>query len=357
MGLAEQELQGITVTSLPPVSQGALVLDGVEVEAYEYLDREAISRMCFVASEDAANASVTFIPKSADARTTYLSIQVLSQPNSAPQIEGGSFDTVKNQSVTSYISATDPDGDPVTLRLVGMPKKGEVTFNGLAFTYTPYTGKTGSDTFTVCAVDSHSNYSQEATFSVKIGGSTRNAFSYVDMYTHPSQYAAIKLHEMGIYTGQHMGSSYYFLPDRNMSRGEFLMMLLSAAGLQGSVTATVNTGLPNDGQLPTWIKPYVKKAIDEGILSAGQPFVHYEAITRAEAVVYTHRASKIDDVKDYTLTMGDHGSIPEWAVKAYKDLAAYRILDLNDGNAYPYGTLTNYYAADLVWQLYKHCNR
>jgi hypothetical protein len=39
------------------------------------------------------------------------------------------------------------------------------------------------------------------------------------------------------------------------------------------------------------------------------------------------------------------------------DLAAYKMLDLHDGNVYPHDALTNSYAADLTWQLYKHIYR
>jgi hypothetical protein len=33
------------------------------------------------------------------------------------------------------------------------------------------------------------------------------------------------------------------------------------------------------------------------------------------------------------------------------------MLDLHDGNAHPQNALTNAYAADLAWQLYKHMAR
>jgi hypothetical protein len=71
----------------------------------------------------------------------------------------------------------------------------------------------------------------------------------------------------------------------------------------------------------------------------------------------TDRAAKIDDVKEYPLAMGDRDAIPDWAKPAYIDLAAYKMLDLHDGNAYPADAVTNAYAADLIWQLYKHCHR
>ncbi len=356
LSLDEGALGGITVTGLPSASQGTLVLDGVDVEAYEFLDRESLNRLCFVAAETASGAVITFLPQTRDAVTTSLAIQVLASPNSPPEIQDTNSDTVVNVAKTGTIAASDPDGGSVTLKLVKKPQKGTVSFSGLTYTYQPFKDMSGADSFAVCAVDELSAYSREATVSVRIE-QAKKGFFYLDMQDNPSNYAALKLRDAGILVGEKIGSAYLFQPDRIVDRGEFIVMLLAAAKLENTVTPTINTGLPNDTKIPGWLKPYVKAAVDAKIIAKDQPFVHYEVPIRAEAVLMCANAAKITDVKDFDLTMPDVGAIPDWAQHAYQKLAAYRMLDLHYENAIPYGALTHSYSADLLWQLYKHANR
>lgn len=356
MGLGANTLQGITVTNLPSDAQGAFVLDGVEVNPYEFINREALDRLCFVPNETAVSASATFVPQGKGAVTTNLAISVMDVPNVSPNIENTSFNTMKNVSITGFIPCTDPDGDAFKLQCANAPRKGEVTFSGQNFTYVPYKNMSGVDSFTVCAVDEHNNYSREALVEIKIE-EPRISFQYADMTTNPSAYAAIKLREKNVMSGKQVGNSWFFYPDHMVSRGEMLVMVMAASGLEDGMQPTVNTGLPNDADLPQWLKPYVKKAVDEKVFPADQPFAYKDVPMRAEAVVMVDRAAKINDVKSFSLQMHDQIMLPDWARSSYTDLSAYKMLDLHDGNAYPFEMLTNSYAADLVWQLWKHCNK
>lgn len=354
LGYEPGSLQGFTVTALPPASQGALFLDGVEVEAYDYLTRGDVDRLCFAAAEAISAASFTFIPYGDNAAAASLYINVTEHPNLPPVIETANLETVKNISAGGYIGVSDPEEDSVTIKLVTPPLKGQVTFRGQNFIYEPFRDMTGKDQFAVCAVDSAGNYSVEAVVSVWIE-KTKDSFTYIDMAGNPSLYAAVKLRDSGVLSGRQAGGKWFFDPEAQLNRGDFLVMVLAAADM--TTSATVNTGLPNDSSIPGWLKPYVKKAMDEGIISPAQSFNWREIPIRAEAVLMTDRAAKISDVKEFALSMPDRDAIPDWALKSYMDLAAYKMLDLHDGNAYPAGALTNSYAADLVWQLYKHVNR
>lgn len=356
LGLSAGALKGVTVTSLPARETGGLFVDGVEVEAYDFLERDELDRLCFAAADLNETAAIGLLPQAKGGAATTLSIQILPQANRPPTVEGPPLETGRNIPAYGYLNAWDPDGDSVTLRLVTAPKKGEVRFDGLGFVYQPWHNKTGSDSFTVCAVDSKGAYSADAVIGVTIGRQKRS-FYYSDMVVHPSQYAALMLHEEGVYTGACIGSSYFFEPEAQMNRGEFLMLLITAAGYAEAMTPTVNTGLPEDEKIPSHYKRYVKKAIEEGILSPELAFGWNETPTRAECVVLTARAAKISDVKSYALTMSDAAALPQWAVASYQELAAYRMLDLYDGAAHPQRALTNAYAADLLWQLYKHTHR
>lgn len=138
-----------------------------------------------------------------------------------------------------------------------------------------------------------------------------------------------------------------------MTRGEFLTALLVSSGLDQELSACMNTGLKNDGTLPLWAKPYLKAALDKGIVKE-ENFPWEETLTRAEAVVFTHRASEIDDVKSYPLALSDKEDIPTWAVYSYQNLAAHQLLTLYSDSSQPNQTLTRADAAELLWQLHCH---
>lgn len=356
LGYTEGELRGATVTALPAEQDGALFLFGVEVEQYQFLTRGELDELCFVARDSAVTAGLTLQPQGSESVPVFLSISVLETVNHPPSAEGGSFATIKGSRLHGSVEVSDPDGDAVSISVLSPPRKGDLRFDGVRFVYTPFHDKTGGDSFVYCAIDRFGNYSNEATCEIRIE-SGRSGFRYADMANNPSEYAAIKLHEKDVYTGEQVGGAYFFHPQRAVTRAELLVMTLAAAGLDKDLPAAANTWLEGDELLPMWLKPYVKKAIDEGIWNRSDAFVHDQAPTRAEAVLMIGRAAKITDVKDYDLQIGDLASIPRWALPSYKDLAAYRMLDLHDGNAYPDRALDTAYTADLIWQLYKHAHR
>lgn len=355
LGLAVGSLGGITITAAPPSVQGALFLDGVEVQPYDFLERQELDRLCFVPGDAAVSANVTFLPQSKDAIPTTMAIRILAGTNLPPTLEDAAIQTLPNTAIRGTMAAADPENGPLILQLVQRPQKGLVTFDGLSFKYEPYQGKTGADSFSVCAIDSACAYSREAIVDVLIEGDS-TGFYYVDMSTNPSAYAAQKLHTAGVFTGETVGGASFFHPERTVNRGDFLVRLLAAAG-KNDLAPTINTGLPNDQDFPTWLKPYIAAGLQEGILPSGQAFNYTEIPTRGEAVVMVDRAAAITDVKDYALTLPDLNEIPDWVLPSYKDLAAYRMLDLHDGYARPSDPLTNSYTADLIWQLYKHANQ
>jgi hypothetical protein len=355
--LKPQSLSGITVTALP--QHGELVLDGVAVDLFEYIPRGMIDNLCFVPGDKTAAANMSIIPRapySERAAPAELAISVLAGANLPPEIENTSYNTIGNVPVSGHITAYDPEGDTLNIRVITPPVNGTVRFDGLNFRYVPFKDVHGKDSFTICAIDSANNFSNKATVSIDIE-KPRAKFFYTDMQTHPSAYAAIKLREKKVMTGTQIGGRYFFSPDDATTRGEFLVMLIAAGGLEKSMKPAVNTGLPNDSGMPHWLKPYVKKALDEGILPPEEAFLYDETPSRAEAVFLTDRTAKITDVKDYILQMDDAGGIPAWSVPSYKNLAAYKMLDLHDNMARPLETLTNSYSADLIWQLWKHCNK
>lgn len=90
--------------------------------------------------------------------------------NNPPVANNGSVTTTQNQAVSGTLSASDPDGDPLTFSIVSAPGNGTVSITNTAtgaFTYTPNSGFTGNDSFTFKANDGQSD-SNVATESVTV---------------------------------------------------------------------------------------------------------------------------------------------------------------------------------------------
>jgi PKD repeat protein len=79
-----------------------------------------------------------------------------------------SSSTSSGRSVDIGLSASDPDGNPLTLRIVSQPVGGTVGLSGTTATYFPYVGFSGTDTFTYAAWD-NSIDSNLATVTVTVG--------------------------------------------------------------------------------------------------------------------------------------------------------------------------------------------
>jgi hypothetical protein len=88
--------------------------------------------------------------------------------NAAPTVSGGSFTTDEDQPLDSSVSASDPDGDPITLSVTSGPSNGGVSLNDDGtFTYTPNAGYSGDDSFTFHAYDTY-DYSDDATVTITV---------------------------------------------------------------------------------------------------------------------------------------------------------------------------------------------
>lgn len=108
--------------------------------------------------------------------------------NTAPTASSGSVTTSAGTAISGTLSATDTDGDTMTFSIASNPSNGSVSLTNAAtgaFTYTPNSGFSGSDSFTFEATDSAGNASNIATESITVtssggGGGGGGAFNSTD---------------------------------------------------------------------------------------------------------------------------------------------------------------------------------
>ncbi len=94
--------------------------------------------------------------------------------NAVPVASNGSVSTTENTAVSGTLSASDTDGDTLAFAAVSKPSHGMASITNAstgAFTYTPASNYTGSDSFTFKATDSAGQVSNTATESVTVNAS------------------------------------------------------------------------------------------------------------------------------------------------------------------------------------------
>jgi len=244
----------------------------------------------------------------------------------APVARDIEISTYKNIPYQAQLLASDSEGEDITFTLAEEPRKGTVTIDGVNFTYTPNENAVGGDKFTYTATDSSGNTSLPATVTVTIE-KTKSGVTYADTGKDVAA-AAQCLAEDGIFVGPRIGGQYYFQPEAEVSRSEFLAMVLETTGRE--VTAVTMTGFCDDEAIPTWAKAYVSAGVAEGIVrgkttAEGLAFRGGEAISLSEAATVLDRVLDLGDV-DLEVWYADREAVPSWAAQAVGNMEAVSVL-------------------------------
>ncbi|MBQ8415824.1 MAG: cadherin-like domain-containing protein [Clostridia bacterium] len=229
----------ITVRSLPEDTQGELLLGSTRVAAGETVSRENISHLTFVAAdEDITQASFTF-SSNGSATALTCNVYLMRENNYTPTVSMASglslnVSTYRDLCAHGKLSAYDPDGDEMVFEIVTYPQNGTVCLddkNEGSYVYTPTAGYVGSDSFRYVARDRYGNYSAGATVNLTVS-TLGISVTYADMLDSPAYTSALKLAEAGIMSGTQVGNQQYFYPSKSVSRAEFLLMAMNAAGIK-----------------------------------------------------------------------------------------------------------------------------
>lgn len=234
----------------------------------------------------------------------------------APVAENLELRTYRNVSVGSRLKAFDPDDDVVSYSITTDPVKGSIELeeNG-CFVYTPRENKRGRDYFGYKAVDSEGNLSQEATVIIRIEKQKKNV-SYTDLEGDGCAWAATALSESGIFTGEQIGDSFCFCPERTVCRGEFLAMCLRLQGGE-AMQAVMRTGYADDAAIPVWLKGWCAASRLNGTAPAKMRLDPFAPIRADEAAAWLSRTLDLPEISYLTDRAGE--------TQAQRKLAAYGI--------------------------------
>ncbi len=346
----EEGLSGICITSLPDPQTGTVLLGRRVLRPGDILTAEQIGSMTFqpLRTESSRQAVVTYLPiyQNRVESVATMSIHVLGKEDLAPVAEDSILETYKNLPNEAMLKVKDPEGQAMTFSVTRQPKRGEVTIRSDgSFVYVPKKNKVGVDSFTYTATDPAGNVSRAATVTITILKPT-DAKQYTDTEGKSCRFAAEWMKNTGIFVGESIGGNGCFNPGKEVSRGEFLTMLVGALGMEPEEGAQF-TGYT--GECPDWLKPYLAAAMRSG-LTAGWPdgefFDANASITGAEAAVMLQNALDLhaaDKAEDAAAAEGS--TVPVWAKDA---LAA---MEENGIVLSPDAALTRGEAAEVLYQI------
>lgn len=281
----QEELTGICITGLPDSTAGTVMLGSRVLRTGDILTAEQVAAMTFLPLQTREDrvAEVSYLPiyENRVEPATVMTLSIRGREDKAPVAKDSALETYKNLSNEGKLQASDPEEKALTYTLVRQPRRGAVELReDGSFTYTPKKNKVGVDSFTFTAADPAGNVSREATVTVQILKPT-DSKQYRDTLGQECRFSAEWLRNTGLFAGEQVGGETCFYPEKTVTRGEFLTMLVNLLEIP-----------VEEADAPDWVQPYLDAAIRSGLVSGWQKesFNMDEAISGAEMAVALQNA-------------------------------------------------------------------
>ena len=280
-----EELTGICITGLPDSEAGTVLLGNRVLRTGDILTADQVQTMTFLPLQTREDrvAEVSYLPiyENRVEPAAVMTVSIRGREDKAPVAKDSTLETYKNLSNDGTLQASDPEEKPLTYTLVRQPRRGTVELReDGSFTYTPKKNKVGVDSFTFTAADPGGNVSREATVTVQILKPT-DSKQYRDTAGQDCHFSAEWLRNTGLFAGEQVGGETCFYPEKAVTRGEFLTMLVNLLEIP-----------VEEADAPDWVQPYLDAAIRSGLVSGWQKesFNMDEAISGAEMAVALQNA-------------------------------------------------------------------
>lgn len=336
----EESLRGIFVTAVPGRDQARIFLRDREVRAGDAISAEDLSCLRLIPVKDGdLETALCFLPVLAEGlgEAEQLTMHIQPAEEDPPVALDLTLETYRNIPISGSLQADSRTEGGLTYRLLTKPERGtlELTEDG-SFTYTPQKNKVGEDSFTFEAVDEAGKASQPGVVRIRIHKPS-DAQTFADLPLN-RQFTPLWLRENGLFGGEVINRRLSFGPEKTVTRGEFLAMLMALKGIDPEI-GLQRSGFADEDRAPQWLRPYLASAMRRGIARGyrteeGLMFRPDRPITAGEAGLMVSR------------TLGRDQTLPTAAVDAPEELPV-RQEDRTD----PDHLLTRLDAAELLYHL------
>ena len=308
----EENLAGICIRKTPEVGQ--ILLGSRILCPGDVLTQEQLAQLTFSAADGEQDweTQVSYLPIFPQhvAEETVLTLSIRGKEDKAPIAEDSALETYKNLELTGKLKVSDPEGQPMTYAVTRMPRRGTlVVKEDGSFVYTPKKNKVGIDSFTYTATDPAGKVSREATVTITILKPT-DATQYTDTLGKDCRFAAEWMKHTGIFVGETLSGNPCFSPEKPVTRGEFVTMLVKTLDIPVEEELTY-TGYSDE--IPLWLQPYLAAAVRSG-LTAGledqEIFGAEDVMTTAQAQILLKNAmNQTVELEGETLTRGEAAQV------------------------------------------------
>ena len=309
-----ENFAGICVTGMP--EQGTVMLGSRVIRPGDILTADQTAQLTFtpLRSEEDQTAQITYLPIFSDRvdAVTTMAISVFGKKDLPPVAEDSALETYKNLPNEGLLKASDPEGQPLTFTIARQPKRGTVTIReDGSFLYEPQKNKVGTDSFVYTATDPAGNVSREAMVTITIVKPS-DARQYTDTADNSCRFAAEWMKNTGIFTAESIGGNGCFQPGKEVSRGEFVTMLVGVLNLELDEEVSA-TGFSDE--CAPWLKPYLAAAMRSGLLAGWVEEDAFQAdtvITGQEAAAMIQNALDLPEpvvLSEENLTRGEAAQV------------------------------------------------
>lgn len=353
------ETEAITITALPPSTDGTLYYGTMPVSVNQTLRLSGVSQLRFVPMNGCTESSFRF--KTDSEYSLACILRYTDSVNASPIISTeGVVEAWTQQDIATYgtLSATDPDGDALTFEIVRYPAKGIIEIMDAStgdYRYTPCNGLRGEDSFVYTVRDTWGNYAEEATVVIDIDKAAADLV-FADMTDHWAYNAALVMAAEGAMELDASGGLLYFHPEEKMSREDFLMTVMKSLG-SGEIEPC-STIFADDSAISTEASGYIARAYDLGIIQGADEngslcYKPKEVITRAEAAVILNNIIGAEEPETIPV-FADGSTVPTWAQGSMYALSAAGIFKgTGSGNISPNDVLNRAQTAQILLSVKK----
>ena len=341
--LGGSPVTALTVTALPPATEGQLLLGHAPVTQGQTIPRETLSYLSFAPAEGITESSFSFVPATKEGPAGYAlccRLKVTDGVNCCPVGHGSvmAISTHASLSLSGTLLASDPEGGPMTFEICRYPDHGTLTLEPATgvFVYSPAADYYGPDSFVWRVQDDAGAFAPAVTVHVTVRA-LDTGWMYEDIPDGARHSDALTVSENGWLSGDEIGGRHYFHPEAPLSRAAFAAALLRAAGVD--VQNAAATGFADDAAIPAGMKGAALYLKEKGLVT-GETFDPEAAVTRGEAATWAAAVLRLS-APTYADAVRDIGSIPVESVDAlYAVYEAGALPALSDGTLSPAAPMT-----------------
>jgi len=321
----------IQLISLPEEGNGKLIYDSAPAAVGQSVSVLSLSSLYYEPSSTDDSEFIFSPDNKTISRCIFRQKDGSNSPPSAYGDESVTTYTKLNTVVGGYLNGVDPDGDSINFEIVKYPSKGILSLkndeNGF-YTYSPYSGMSGTDSFSYRISDSYGAYSKTYTNDIII--ENRSAIDYSDMQDSFYTSAVTDVTRSGVMQTHKTAEGELFLPDEPVSRIDFLIMAMKSMGA-GEAPLISSTPFADDASLSMSEKGYLSAAYDLGIVKGSYygdklVFMPDEAIDGAAAATILNGILGLPENSEISVFALDD-DVPAWAIPQTRALTNAGILN------------------------------